>query len=201
MLTLDHIAVAAADLADGVAWVEKRLGVAMQPGGQHAYYGTHNALMYLGPNLYLEVIAKDPAAISTGRPAWFGLDDFDGPPRLANWLCRADDMTAYAAITGPAVPLSRGDLRWETTVPDDGSLPMGGGFPSLIAWGDGMTPPPEKLPDSGCTLQGLTVTHPNAAWLAGTLMIDGPPVRFVEGPMALKAEIETPTGPGTLASN
>jgi hypothetical protein len=33
MLTLDHIAVACTDLAEGTAWVEDRLGVSLQQGG------------------------------------------------------------------------------------------------------------------------------------------------------------------------
>ena len=201
MLTLDHLAVGCEQLEDGVAWVEDVLGITMEPGGQHPYYGTHNCLMGLAPGLYLEVIAKDPSAAPTGRAAWFGLDDFTGPPRLANWLCRADDMTGFVAITGPSVSLSRGDLRWETTVPVDGALPMGGGFPSLIRWGAGMIPPPDRLPDSGCRLAGLTVTHPKGAWLEETLTIEGPPVRFTTGPIALSAEIATPSGLQTLGSS
>lgn len=194
MFTLDHLAVGCADLAEGVVWVEERLGVTMLPGGQHAHYGTHNRLLGLAPGLYLEVIAKDPDAVETGRPAWFGLDDFAGPPRLANWLCRADDMDGYHAMTGPSISLKRGNLTWETTVPHDGSLPMGGGFPSLIRWGAGVVPPSVQLPDSGCQLVSLTVTHPDATWLAQTLDIAGPAVVFEEGPMALSARIETPNG-------
>lgn len=189
---LDHLAVAAETLDEGVAWVEGQLGVHLLPGGQHAYYGTHNRLLGLAPGLYLEVIAKDPSAAPTGRPTWFGLDDFTGPPRLANWLCRTDDLEAYSDIAGPAVPLSRGDLRWEITVPEDGSLPMQGGFPTLLRWAEGVTPPGLALPDSGCRLVELTVTHPKAAWLAQRFELDT--VRFKPGDIALRAEIATPGG-------
>ena len=48
MLILDHIAVAATDLGHGTKWVEQALGVPMQPGGQHAHFGTHNTLLGLG---------------------------------------------------------------------------------------------------------------------------------------------------------
>ena len=60
MLTLDHIAVACTDLAEGTAWAEERLGVKMQTGGKHARYGTHNTLLGLADGLYFEVIAIDP---------------------------------------------------------------------------------------------------------------------------------------------
>ena len=59
MLVLDHIAVAATDLAAGAQAVEAKLGLTLQHGGQHPHMGTHNRLMSLGPD-YLEVIAIDP---------------------------------------------------------------------------------------------------------------------------------------------
>ncbi len=45
MLVLDHLAVACADLAEGTSWVEDQLGVALQSGGRHPRYGTHNNLL------------------------------------------------------------------------------------------------------------------------------------------------------------
>ena len=57
---LDHLVVSAATLAEGVAYVEEALGVAMAGGGEHAHMGTHNRLLSLGPSDYLEVIAVDP---------------------------------------------------------------------------------------------------------------------------------------------
>ncbi|MFT5968132.1 MAG: hypothetical protein ACI9ND_002050, partial [Yoonia sp.] len=100
----DHIAIGCTTLADGVAWVEDQLGVSLLPGGKHAHFGTHNRLLGLG-DLYLEVIAKDPDAALTDRPTWFDLDNFSGPPRLANWICRSDDVGKDQAITGPPVSL------------------------------------------------------------------------------------------------
>lgn len=194
MLILDHLAVGCTTLAEGVAWVEGALGLPLGAGGQHAHYGTHNRLLGLAPDLYLEVIAKDPQAAATGRPTWFGLDAFEGPPRLSNWLCRTDDLEAYQAVAGPAVPLSRGALRWETTVPDDGSLPMGGGFPSLLRWGEGVVPPGLSLPNSGCRLRRLTVRHPQAKWLHAHVPVAGDLMIFEEGAFSLHAEIATPHG-------
>ena len=193
-LTLDHIAVAAETLEEGVAWAEERLGLPLLAGGQHDHYGTHNRLLALAPGLYLEVIAKTPDAAPTGRVTWFGLDDFRGPPRLANWICRAEDLARFVDITGPAVPLARGALRWDITVPDDGCLPMQGGFPTLLRWAEGVTPPGQSLPASGCRLTRLTVTHPQAAWLRETLAVDSDLVVFAQGDPALAAEIDTPAG-------
>ena len=59
---LDHLVVAAADLEEGTRWVEERLGVGLEAGGRHTLFGTHNRVLSLGPDCYLEVIAVDPEA-------------------------------------------------------------------------------------------------------------------------------------------
>ena len=59
MLVLDHLAIGCRDLDAGSRFTEALLGVPMASGGQHARYGTHNRLLSLGPDLYLEVIAPD----------------------------------------------------------------------------------------------------------------------------------------------
>jgi catechol 2,3-dioxygenase-like lactoylglutathione lyase family enzyme len=64
--TLDHLAIVAPDLDSGCAFVSRVLGVDLQPGGAHPRMGTHNRLLRLGPDTYLEVIAIDPSA---QRPA------------------------------------------------------------------------------------------------------------------------------------
>lgn len=196
MLTLDHIAIACTDLAQGVAWAEDRLGVTLGPGGQHARYGTHNRLLGLG-DLYLEVIAPDPSAAPDG-PRWFGLDQFTGPPRPANWICRTTDFTAAPAMCGPPVAMTRGALNWQITVPDDGSLPLRGAYPTLLQWGPGITPPADSLPDSGVRLLRWEVQHPMADVLAEDIPIDDPRVVFRPGPPGFRATFATPTGEVTL---
>lgn len=132
-MRLDHIAIAAETLEEGAAWAEERLGVPLLPGGKHARFGTHNQLLGLEDGLYLEVIAVDPAADCDG-PRWFALDDFKGPPRLVNWICEPDDFDAFLRHGMEAVPMARGDLRWDMGAPRDGSLPLEGGFPTVLRW-------------------------------------------------------------------
>ena len=197
MFELDHIAVACTDLAAGTAAVEAALGVKMQPGGQHERYGTHNTLLGLG-DVYLEVIARDPAATPT-RPTWFGLDEFDGPPRLANWICRTDDFADHARVTGPAHALTRGDLAWQITVPDDGSLPFDGAFPTLLQWAPGTRHPATRLDDSGLRLRRFTVSHPGADVLRDIIPIADPRVEFVSGDKGFRAVFDGPNGAVTLS--
>ena len=170
-LELDHIVVAAERLADGVAYVENALGVAMAPGGKHPLMGTHNALLGLGA-VYLEVIAIDPEAPAPGHARWFDLDNFKGPPRLTNWVARTGDLARALALappgTGTPLALSRGDLRWSMAVPEDGRLPCEGAFPGLISW-QGKAHPAQRLPEAGCRLMSLQVGHAQAGGVRAAL--------------------------------
>lgn len=201
-LILDHLAVACTDLDEGVAWVEDCLGVSMLPGGQHPRYGTHNKLLGLADGLYFEVIAVDPGVSSVSEPRWFGLDSFAGRPRLANWICAAKDMQAQLAKAPKSVgrlrDMQRGGLTWQLTVPDDGSLPYGGAFPTLIKWPAGVHPS-KTLPESGCRLAAFVVTHPEADTLAHMIDLDDPRVVFETGPQGFSAMFDTPHGPRTLS--
>lgn len=202
-LRLDHLVICAADLGAGADDVATRLGVDLAPGGRHAAMGTHNRLLSLGPDLYLEVIAVDPDAPPPGRARWFGLDGFAGPPRLAAWVAACDDLDAAlaAAPAGAGAPLalSRGELSWRMAVAADGGRPFDGVFPALIAW-DGAAHPAAMLPDAGCRLRRLTLAHPDAAGLGAALAgLDDARLAVVPGPPGLSAEIDTPGGPVVLA--
>ena len=167
-LELDHLAVACRTITEGVASVEGALGVGMSPGGKHAAMGTHNALLSLGPDAYLEVISVDPAASRPDRKRWFNLDNHAGPPQLANWVCRTDDLAvaldAAPEGTGTPMALARGDLAWRMAVDETGTLPFDGAMPALIQW-DTDAHPCKTLPDVGLRLHSLDVFHPEASGL------------------------------------
>jgi hypothetical protein len=204
MLQLDHIALAAETLEEGGFVAESRLGVPLLPGGVHPRFGTHNRLLGLADGLYLEVIAIDASVPGPPEGArWFDLDRFKGPPRLANWICRTNDLDAMISrfpAAGTAVALSRGDLNWRMAVPRNGILPFDNMFPALMQWE--CTPTPAQiLPGSGCRLTRLTVSHPEVCALAdalSTVLVDDRIV-FRSGPARLGAEIETPDGTRLLA--
>jgi len=202
MLELDHLAVGCESLEAGRDWVEAALGCALQPGGQHAHFGTHNLLLGLEHGHYLEVIAVDPVAPPLGYARWFDLDRFTGPPRLSNWICRTPDLPAALKAlpeAGIAVALSRGDLRWQMAVPRDGALSHDNCAPAVMMW-EGAAHPAARLAASGITLRRLTVRHPEAAVLAARLAphFADDRIAFETGQAALHAAFETPWGARAL---
>ncbi|SFO29884.1 Glyoxalase-like domain-containing protein [Roseovarius lutimaris] len=201
-MKLDHLAVAAESLEAGRDWVEEHLGVRLQPGGYHAHFGTHNLLLGLEDGLYLEVIAIDPGAEAPAYPRWFDLDRFEGAPRLNTWICQVEDLADLVARypeAGRPVPLSRGDLRWQMAVPEDGVLPYDNMFPAVIEW-QGNTHPSARLAPSGARLERLVVCHPEAGALEAALapVLDDARVVFESGAAGLRAEFATPSGPRAL---
>ena len=202
-MRIDHLAIVAGTLAEGVAYVETALGVVLSGGGQHPIMGTHNRLLGMG-DLYLEVIAVDPSLPAPPRPRWFDMDRFAGPPCLTNWVMACDDLAAGLARCPPGsgVPmeLARGDLRWQMAVPVDGRLPYDGAFPALIEW-QGDRHPTQVLPDSGLRLTRLDIAHPQAEALRAALgqLTTDPRIRVTEGPAkVIHAEFATPFGPRSL---
>ena len=221
---LDHLVIAAATLAAGVAWCERTLGVTPGPGGQHPLMGTHNRLLSLVsadfPKAYLEIIAIDSEAdpaMNTRTSRWFDLDLVDlqqslavHGPRLihavANTPSAAASVQALAALgldRGPLIEASRktptGLLAWQITVREDGQRLFNGTLPTLIEWTG--PHPTQSMPASGVTLQSLRASHPQAALLAQAHYAIGfTQMALTAGSANLVATLHTPRGLVTLAS-
>ena len=210
-LAIDHLVIAARTLEEGASWVESRLGATPSGGGRHALMGTHNRLLGLGGNVYLEVIAVDPRAPAPERARWYALDApamrtrLERGPALIHWVANTHDIEGAVACVpvdlGEIVAVSRGNYRWRITVPRDGSLPASGVFPTLIEW-EGMRPA-ASLPDSGCRLESLDLGHPRASAIYDALralgLDEGEPVEFADAEPAIIARIRTPGGMAVLA--
>ncbi|HET7506573.1 MAG TPA: VOC family protein [Kofleriaceae bacterium] len=170
MTELDHITIAALSLAQGVAYLQDRLGIEIPYGGAHPRMATHNHLLRLGDTVFLEVIAIDPTAPAPPRPRWFGLDDpalraeLQSAPRLLTWVVRtariAEVFLASRRPLGAIEPMTRGELRWLITFPNDGSLVEAGLVPSVIQWPAGAHPA-SRMRDLGCSLERFLAVHPD----------------------------------------
>ena len=209
-IELDHLVIGARTLEEGAQWVFARLGAMPAGGGKHPLMGTHNRVLRLGEQAYLEVLAIDPEAPAPGRPRWFGLDSpemqtrLEEGPALIHWVARTDDIERDARAApvhmGQILDVSRGDLRWRITVPREGALPRDGIFPTFIQWQG--RHPAAALPDSNCQLESLQLFHPRAAGLLAALRHLGlsadAPVAATDGEAHLMAHVRTPGGVVTL---
>jgi hypothetical protein len=207
-LTLDHLVIGAASLAEGEAWCEAMLGVRPSGGGKHALMSTHNRLLNMsGPGFsrsYLEIIAIDPdAPPPPGRARWFDLDSpvlqqrlrLEGPG-LIHWVARVDsdldsqlnDWRKQGVDAGEVVAASRmtaaGELRWRIALRVDGQRLFGGALPLLIEWGE--VHPADGLPSSGVSLLQMTHRLPQPGLLPG--------LAVEPGEALLEASLQTPVG-------
>jgi len=174
MPRIDHLIYACADLERGSAEIEALLGTAPVIGGRHPRYGTHNALLSLGPTTYLEIIARDPDLQPPDRGAWIDVPAGDDS-RLLTWVLRAEQIDASAsAASGIGLgPIQSGrrqapdgsELSWRLT--DPYALPLGGVIPFLISWGD--TPHPARSAPRAGTLHKLTIAHPDPERVSAAL--------------------------------
>lgn len=206
---IDHLVIAAASLEQGAAYVKDRLGADMPFGGVHPKMGTHNCLMRLGNDIFLEIISVNPDAVQPERPRWFALDDasvrqrIEKEPVLLAWVVNTPDiyklMSGASFPMGIAEPVSRGNLNWFFSLPEDGRLFGGGMLPYAIQW-QTEPHPSGNMADNGCELISLEIKHPCPEWLMSNLASIGAEElvsvsRQAQGkPPELTAVIKTPSG-------
>lgn len=205
---IDHIAVTAPTLAAGAEFVKRALGITLQKGGEHPRMGTHNLLLRLGESVYLEVISCNPDAEKPDRPRWFALDDMndDTPAALTTWVARTEDIYATqnscSEHPGKIEPMSRGKNDWLITIPEDGSLPVNEGGPSLIQWKT-ESHPAAGLEDHGLSLIKLQIFNPEAERVSNFLRsinLEGDVEVLQSSESKLIASIRTPHGDRELSS-
>lgn len=176
MAEIDHIVLGARTLEEGAAFVEQHLGVKPQPGGKHEGAGTHNMLLGLGPDCYLEIIAPDPSQPEPAHPRLFDLDDpamklmLEAEPRLIAWVARTTAMDAVMARLGPrggeVREMHRGDLHWRMALPPQ-RQDMDNLLPPMIEWKGERAG--KRLRDSHLRLVELQAEHPEAEALKAAL--------------------------------
>jgi len=215
MNKLDHIVVAAHSLVQGVEYLRDRLGIDIPKGGFHQTMGTHNHLMQLDNEAYLELIAINPDAEAPKHPRWFGLDDammrerLIKQPALITWVMNTTDIQAIKQQAhfdiGEPTKLQRDNLSWEIALTDDGRLLGSGLLPYVIQW-HSAPHPSAGMADLGCRLQSLDIYHNRVGWFQDKLASVGADglvnVQALEDSEApyLSARIETPNGIKTLSS-
>jgi hypothetical protein len=199
---IDHLVWATPDLDEGIREIERLTGVRASPGGKHPSWATHNALLALGPGIYLEILAPDPTVPPPARERPFGLDRLERP-RLVTWAAHEPDLEGrIAALAQAGIDLgeilsggrARPDgvaLHWRLTSPR--AMLEAGVVPFLIDWGT--SPHPSATAAPGLTLVALAIEHPEPEKLRRVLApfaIDLPVHRAAVP--ALVATLDSPRG-------
>ena len=196
---LDHLLWGVTDLDEGIAAFEKHSGVRAAIGGRHPGAGTHNALLDLEEDCYLEIIAPDP---SQENFSGFGeLLRGLSTPGLVTWAARTRDVEQVAAAAR-GVGLDPGEIAGMSRRRPDGEVlewrflqigghPWGPLLPFFIQW---LSPAhPSRAAPRGCRLEHFSLACPDPAGLLLTLSILGLDVEVWESEEpTLQAIVESP---------
>jgi len=190
---IDHLVYGVPDLSAAVADLAERFGVQARAGGRHIGLGTCNALLALGAQTYLEIIAADPAQPEPSVPRPFGVDGLTRGG-LVSWALACDDIDAAVAHArsrgydpGEAADGQRAGptgtvLRWRLTL----NAMTGSLIPFLISWGD--TEHPARSAPRGLTLEAFHLEHP-----------DPPSLTLPLTALGADVEIKPAAAPGLVA--
>lgn len=202
MRRFDHLVYTAPELEAAVDELERLLGVRATPGGKHPAWATHNALLALGDDAYLEIMAPEPEQPAPARPRPLGLDERTSP-RIVTWVAKSEDLEGLVeraknlgvdlggVRTGSRRRHDGETLSWMAT---DLSAPrMDGLIPFFIDWGRSRHPATSAA--GGCSLIRLQGEHPQDRRVREMLEGLGLDLQVDEGPEpALVATIRSPQG-------
>jgi Glyoxalase-like domain len=172
---LDHILLGCSDLERGIAFVEEQTGIHAAFGGVHPGAGTRNALLSLGENRYLEIIAPDPKQSSSEDSR--DLRRLTVDPAIVGWAAHRADLDSFAArlkqqgfnVEGP-IPGSRKRpdgrvLTWKVMRLREDPTKL---LPFFIEWSANSIHPSVDSPQ-GCVLERFearaTDADTRAIWL------------------------------------
>jgi len=168
---IDHIVIGAVNLISGTKILETKLRTKFSPGGEHQIMGTHNKLLKLQSDIYLEVIANNPNIDKPSRQRWFSLDEtktkekIKHAPKTLSWVLAVDNIEKTVKTCGynpgEILQMSRGELTWKITVPSNGGLVDNGVLPALIEWPINQHPS-TNLINSKVSINKLSIFHPES---------------------------------------
>ncbi|MBC5826412.1 MAG: VOC family protein, partial [Candidatus Eremiobacteraeota bacterium] len=169
---VDHIIYTDPDLRNGIATFAATYGVKAMPGGRHLGFGTRNALIGLGEESYLEIVALDPEQDVPASKRFLRLEEHS-MPGFATWCARANRPLEETVAIAREAGLDLGEISWMSRKRQDGSTiswrwtsrwtsPFAAReavLPFYVDWGDAAHPA-STLPPL-LTLVSLTCLHPD----------------------------------------
>jgi len=200
---IDHIVYAVPDLEKAINEFEKLSGVRPVFGGYHTTKGTKNAIVNLGNECYLEILAIDEENTTVKPPRWMGVD-LVKTPQITRWSLKSNQLqqdsdilqkykSEMGIIQGGQRKTGMGDtLTWEMILPL--GTPAVELVPFMTDWQHSAVHPTLHLPQE-CELVALSFTHPNPNKIQkifSKLNID---IMVEQGEKAMiKAKIKSPKG-------
>lgn len=199
---VDHLIIGAPNLETGIEFVADTFGIKPAVGGVHPEMGTHNAIVGLAGQRYLEVLAPVPGAAGSG-PLYEAVRGVRAP-RLIGWaMSENDDIDdlrpkAFGAglepgdiVAGSRMRPDGCELKWETMgfgKTYDGMIPF------AINWLTLDDHPSISAP-KGLRITALWFEHPKSIEVRDSLTAIGVNARVVqiEAPR-LRASIVGPKG-------
>ena len=145
MHKLDHIVIGAMTLEDGTRFVENKLQAKLSDIGYHKDLGTHNRVIRISDDVYLEVIAIDPENRNLKNRQCFNLDNsnlqskLEKSPQIISYVIESKFKNIFKYYD-PFFEVSRSKYRWLFAMPTyknnmlDRYIIETGVIPSLIFW-------------------------------------------------------------------
>lgn len=164
---IDHLVYAVQDLDVASDELEEALGVRPVFGGYHKTIGTKNALINLGEECYLEILAIDKSNLSVAS-RWMGVDDIT-QSTMTRWALKSENLNQDQAILqsynpamgqtfeGSRLTPSGTQLKWNMILPL--AQPIIELAPFMVNWASSSAHPTESLTDV-CPLASITFSHP-----------------------------------------
>ena len=197
---MDHIILGINNLDKGIAQFKELTGVEPVFGGVHPYSFTHNALVALDDEIYIEIMAPRPDAENV--PEYFlGLENLtpiDWAVRTRHTERTKEKLNAAGFITSKNKDGSRTKsdgtrLSWITF-----SVEQQQDFPFFIEWGADTVHPSATSP-KGCSLKSFHINTPDVEAMnkLNTILQLGATVAK-ETKTQLQVMLETPKGTVTF---
>ena len=142
---LDHIVFGALTLEEGTEFVESVLQAKLSDIGYHKNMGTHNRVIRISENVYLEVVSIDPQSRNLKNRKWFNLDNSNlqtklkKTPQIIGYVIENNDPN-ISKYYDPFFESSRDNYKWQFAMPTyksniiDSKIINAGIIPSLISW-------------------------------------------------------------------
>ena len=199
LASFDHIIFAVSSLETGIRIIKEKTGVEAVVGGVHPRLGTQNALLSLGDDVYLEILAPDPKG--TLVPAYQGIKELH-EGKLISWAAHTSNIDALLKAANDNGYANTGINAGQRNTPEGKTLtwktlsaktPVDEVMPFFIQWGPG-TPHPATTSPKGCTLKSFTLSHPDTALVKKTFSVFGLNADVVSGTAGMTMKIATPKG-------